>query len=306
MDLDMLFTTPGYSLVANRILGFLSYKSIKTCREVSPIWKKFIDEQKFWRLDRFFSLIKKGWMVQETEDMIFNSTKKVNLLKKFPEWKKIIPHVKNQMSVSDIDKLIKGLELYFEKNHAMFPKITGCEDGDQEFDQFCPLHFAVHEGDFEFVVLMMLQTPFDVSKLKFKLRTCEGGGTISRRHRNCDTGDDPMKYWDRYTHYRDNFNILEKVANCGSIELINLILENAEEFEIKKRKNAIYAARKRPQVVKLLMKHCEFDKESLCHLGTNNLAHLAILLVDGDEPARKKIKTSHYVSSSGGSDEDDY
>ena len=72
------------------------------------------------------------------------------------------------------------------------------------------------------------------------------------------------------------------------------------------QKNAIYAARKRPEVVKLLMKHCEFDKESLCHLGTNNLAHLAILLVDGDEPARKKIKTSHYVSSSGGSDEDDY
>ena len=91
MDLDMLFTTSGYSLVANRILGFLSYKSIKTCREVSPIWKKFIDEQKFWRLDRFFSLIKKGWMVQETEDMIFTSTRKVNLLEKFSEWKKILP-----------------------------------------------------------------------------------------------------------------------------------------------------------------------------------------------------------------------
>ena len=114
-----------------------------------------------------------------------------------------------------------------------------------------------------------------------------------------------MKRWDDYTHYRDNFNVLEKVANCGSIELVNLILENAAEKKIKKRKNAIYAARKRPQVVKLLMKHCEFDKESLCHLGTNNLAHLAILLVDGDEPARKKIKTC-YVSSSGGSDEDDY
>ena len=142
------------------------------------------------------------------------------------------------MSVSDIDKLIKGLEVYFEKNHTKFPKITNREDGDQKCDQFCPLHFAVHEGDFEFVVLMMLQTPFDVSKLKFKLRTCEGGGTISRRHRNCDTGDDPMKKWDNYTHYRDNFNILEKVANCGSIELINLILENAEKRHLCSQEKA--------------------------------------------------------------------
>ena len=31
--------------------------------------------------------------------------------------------------------------------------------------------------------------------------------------------------------------------------------------------------------------------ESLCHLGTNNLARLAMLLVDGDKPVRKKIKT---------------
>ena len=286
MDLDMLFTTPGYSLVANRILGFLSYNSIKTCCEVSPIWKKFIDEQKFWRLDRFFSLIKKGWMVQETEDMIFNSTQKVDLLEKFSEWKEIIPHVENEMSVSDIDMLINRLELYFEKNHAMFPKIEDGENGDQKFDQFCPLHFAVHENDFGFVE-MMLQTPFDFSKLKFKLETCRDGGTTSRRHRNCDTGDDPMKYWDRYTHYDDDFNVLEKVANCGTIVMVNLILKNAAEKEIEKRQQkVIYAARKRPQILKLLMKHCEF--------------------VDGDGPARKKIKIRYYVSSSSGSDEDDY
>ena len=284
--IDMLFANPGYSLVANRILGFLSYNSIKTCREVSPIWKKFIDQQKFWRLDYFFSLIKKDWMVQETEDMIFNSTQKVDLLEKFSEWKEIIPHVENEMSVSDIDMLINRLELYFEKNHAMFPKIEDGENGDQEFDQFCPLHFAVHENDFGFVE-MMLQTPFDFSNLKFKLETCEDGGTTSRRHRNCDTGDDPMKYWDRYTHYDDDFNVLEKVANCGTIVMVNLILKNAAEKEIEKRQQkVIYAARKRPQILKLLMNHCEF--------------------VDGDGPARKKIKIRYYVSSSSGSDEDDY
>ena len=75
-------------------------------------------------------------MVQETEDMIFTSTRKVNLLEKFSEWKKIIPYVENQMIVSDIDKLINGLEFYFEKNHTMFPEIVDWEEGDEEFDQF--------------------------------------------------------------------------------------------------------------------------------------------------------------------------
>ena len=67
----------------------------------------------------------------------------------------------------------------------------------------------------------------------------------------------------------------------------------AEEKEINKGKKAIYAARKKPKVVKLLVKHFEFNMESLCHLGTNNLSRLAMLLVDGDKPVRKKIKTSY-------------
>ena len=280
--IDMLFANPGYSLVANRILGFLSYNSIKTCREVSPIWKKFIDQQKFWRLDHFFSLIKKDWMVQETDCMIFTSTRKVNLLEKFSEWKKIIPYVENQMIVSDIDKLINGLEFYFEKNHTMFPEIVDWEEGDEEFDQFCPLHFAVHDNNFEFVELM-IGTPFDFNTLKFKLPTCDDGSTPTSRHRNCDTGmDEKPCDWDNYTHYDTGFNVLEKVANCGSIEIVNLLLAYARGKKINKGKRAIYAARKRPHVVKLLMKHCEFDLEIMCHLGTRNLAHLAILLAKED------------------------
>ena len=71
------------------------------------------------------------------------------------------------MSVSDIDKLITGLEFYFEMNHTMFPEITEEEESDSKYcDQFCPLHFAVHENDFEFEELM-LRTPFDFSILQF-------------------------------------------------------------------------------------------------------------------------------------------
>ena len=108
-----------------------------------------------------------------------------------------------------------------------------------------------------------------------------------------------MKKWDNYTHYRDNFNVLEKVANCGSIEIVNLLLAYARGKKINKGKRAIYAARKRPHVVKLLMKHCEFDLEIMCHLGTRNLAHLAILLAKEDN--QKKL----CIQQSVGSDETD-
>ena len=294
--IDPLFANPGYSLVANRILELLSYSSIKSCREVSPVWKTFIDQQKFWRLDHFFSLIKKDWMVQKTSsDMSCTAVEKVDILEKFPEWKNIIPYVENEMSVLDIDKLIKGLEFSFEKNHAMFPKITDWEEAtlftSQLCHQFCPLHFAVQEDDFEFVDLM-LRTPFEMDSLKFKLETCEEGSTRSRRHRNCDTGDEPYRRWDSVTHWDDDFNVLEKVANCGSAEIVNLILENAEDKKINKGKKAIYAARNRPEIVKLLMKHCDFDMETLCHLGTRNLAHLAILQAEDDKSSGKNIETT--------------
>ena len=90
------------------------------------------------------------------------------------------------MSVSDIDKLITGLEFYFEMNHTMFPEITEEEESDSKYcDQFCPLHFAVHEDDFEFEELM-LRTPFDFSTLQFKLPKCDDGSTPMKRHRNCN------------------------------------------------------------------------------------------------------------------------
>ena len=55
VDWNIFFANPGFSLVANRILEFLDYDSIKTCLDVSPIWKEYIDGQKNWRLKKLFS-----------------------------------------------------------------------------------------------------------------------------------------------------------------------------------------------------------------------------------------------------------
>ena len=58
VDWNIFFANPGFSEVANRILKSLDYKSIKTCRDVSPIWKENIDlhGQKILRLKKLFSL----------------------------------------------------------------------------------------------------------------------------------------------------------------------------------------------------------------------------------------------------------
>ena len=305
MDLDMLFTNPGYSLVANKILGFLSYNSIKACCDVSPIWKKFIDQQKFWRLDHFSSLLKKTWKIQETDDFEhYSQLRKVDLLEKFPEWKKLIPYVQNQMNVSDIKKLVNGLEHYFDEHQTTLSDDTNYakskkdpyDQRNEEYDQMCPLQFAVHDGNFEFVEVM-IRSEFDFKSLKFKLPTCEDGDDEYQRHRNCDLGDERYggkEYrWDYYKHYEDGFNVLDKAANRGHIDIVKLLLEFPEENKIDKAKSAIYAARKNPQIVNVLMKHCNYDKKSLCHLGTDNLASLAMLLTgkeETDEPPKKRFK----------------
>ena len=58
MDWNIFFTNPGYALVTNQILELLDYDSIMECRKVSPTWKKYIDEQRFWRVSQLLKLCK--------------------------------------------------------------------------------------------------------------------------------------------------------------------------------------------------------------------------------------------------------
>ena len=305
MDLNVLFTNPDCSSVTNQILRFLPYDSIKACCDVSPAWKKFIDQQKFWRLDHFSSLIKKKWTIQKTDNFEhYSKLRKVNFLEKFPEWEKLIPHVQNQMSVSDIEKLVNGLEHYFDKNETRLSDKTNSARSEwshqknEEYDKMCPLKFAVHDGNFEFVEVM-IRTPFDFKSLKFKILTCEDGDDEYQRHRNCDLGDERYSgkeyRWDYCKHYEDGFNVLDKAANRGHNDIVNLLLEFPEENKIDKAGSAIYAARKNPQLLKVLMKHCNFNRKVLSHLGKDTLASLVMMgNEEPDEPPKKKFKEDEF------------
>ena len=86
MDWNVLFQSPdGYSLVTNQILRLLDYKTIIVCRDVSPIWKEYIDNQRFWRVSHLLSLMDKYF--EEFCDDINSGS----FAEKFPEWNKIIP-----------------------------------------------------------------------------------------------------------------------------------------------------------------------------------------------------------------------
>ena len=95
MGWNVLFQSPGYALVTNKILKLLDYDSIMVCREVSPIWKECIDMQRFWRVDHFLPLMNKYFKKMDTPN----------------EWKTIIPFIKTKMSVFDLDKLIAGVQV---------------------------------------------------------------------------------------------------------------------------------------------------------------------------------------------------
>ena len=110
MDWNELFKNPGYALLTNKILKLIDYDSIMECRKVSPIWKTYIDEQRFLRVNHLLSLMDRFLAKYQHK-----SFKVSSFGEKFPEWNKIIPYIKTEMSVSDMDKLM-GAELYANLN----------------------------------------------------------------------------------------------------------------------------------------------------------------------------------------------
>ena len=88
--------------------------------------------------------------------------------------------------------------------------------------------------------------------------------------------------------------------------MIKLILKFAEEKKIDinaenklaysrhiddaEGQTAIVTAKDDPEVVKLLLKHCEYDGSDLGKLGVNTLEYMAKFLVEEDEPSKKKMK----------------
>ena len=296
----MLFKSPdGYSVVTNQILELLDYKTILVCREVSPIWKKYIDEQRFWRVNRLLSLIE-----------VFP------FCENFSEWNKIIPYIKTEMSGPDMDILI-GTELYTNlvKDDLEDFFDLQCFEYDEERDQvkkWCPLHFAVYLGYFEFVEVM-IRTPFDFNTLKFVFEdnflsgkekaNCERCDRIRWENSNMCCGGGDMDEGFECVH--DN-SVLHQAARNGDIKMIKLILKFAEEKKIDinaenklaysrhiddaEGQTAIVTAKDDPEVVKLLLKHCEYDGSDLGKLGVNTLEYMAKFLVEEDEPSKKKMK----------------
>ena len=296
LDFNVLFSN-GFSEVGNRILRYLPYDTIKTCEDVSPEWKNFISQQKSWRLRHLLSLINSEW------------ERSSNL-----EWKKIIPEVKNQMSVSDIDTLIKGLTLYIE----MDPSSLDFGEEIDVADYWSPMHWAFHEGNFKFIEVM-IRTPYDFNSITFPMLSCDFGtgpkswgetwGTISHTywgsgksdvHGNCCTYDLEYEPYDDeiIEHFVEGNNVLHKAARDGHADIVQLILKFAEEKKIDinaKNDNgdsAMFVAKNNPKIVRLLMKHCKYSKKSLKKLGAECLASIMLPSDDEEpeEPAKKKIK----------------
>ena len=138
-----------------------------------------------------------------------------------------------------------------------------------ELGNWCPLHWAVHEGNFEFVEIM-IRTPFDFNTLRFD---------------RFFLGDPNLKC---------SYNVLHKAAMNGNMEIIKLILKFADEKKIdineknELGRSAIATAKDDPEVVKLLLKHCQYDGFDLENLGVNTFACMAQLLIEKYEQHEKE------------------
>ena len=294
MDWNVLFKSPGYALVTNQILEVLNHDSIMACRKVSPIWKEYIDKQRFWRVRHLSSLMDKFADTFGKSEETF--------CEQFPEWEEVIPYIKTEMNVSDMDKLIDA-ELY--ANADVDDEDWDHEDERDQARDWCPLHWAVHKGNFEFVEVM-IRTPFNFNDLQFTFEV----NPKEKERAGCERCE-----WireERSIHYMPdwsdegyecvhNNSVLHKAARNGDIEIVKLILKFAEEKKINiNAKNeagfggqsAIVTAKDEPEVVKLLLKHCKYDRFDLGKLGLNTLACMAESFIAKDEPPKKKMKNS--------------
>ena len=292
MDWNILFKSPGYALVTNQILELLDYDSIMECRKVSPIWKKYIDEQRFWRVSHLLSLMDK-FFEKNRYKTIKKSGRKIEVFsfgEKFPEWNKIIPHIKAEMSVSDVDKLI-GAELYTNLDRYTW-NYRDLEELKDQVENWCPLQWAVHYENFEFVEVM-IRTPFEFNCLKFTLVDVDEDIKIKP---NCGRCCDCEYHLKEDIDYVYNNSVLHKAARNGDMKIIKLILKFAEEKKIdinaknNERQSAIVTAKDDPEVVKLLLKHCKYSASQFGQLGVKTLACMAESFINDNEPPKKKMK----------------
>jgi len=277
MDWNELFKNPGYALLTNKILKLIDYDSIMECRKVSPIWKTYIDEQRFLRVNHLLSLMDRFLAKNQHKRFKVSS-----FGEKFPEWHKIIPYIKTEMSVSDMDKFI-GAELY-----ANLDMYNG---------RWCPLKWAVCYENFEFVEVM-IRTPFDFNSLKFTFADEDEEIKEKPNCGRCCICCDGELYCVYKGSGRNAYNnsVLHQAARNGDMKIIRLILKFAKEKKIdinaknSLKQSAIVTAKDDPEVVKLLLKHCKYDKSDFGQFGVNTLACMAESFINDNEPPKKKTK----------------
>ena len=80
------------------------------------------------------------------------------------------------------------------------------------------------------------------------------------------------------------------------MKIIRLILKFAKEKKIdinaknSLKQSAIVTAKDDPEVVKLLLKHCKYDKSDFGKFGVNTVACMAESFINDNEPPKKKTK----------------
>ena len=186
------------------------------------------------------------------------------------------------------------------------------DDGDiLMLSEWCPLHVAVYCGNHKFVEVM-IRTPFDFNTINFTFY--EGFRDPSDCNR-CGVLCEACLYLEvdlHDEHYlSQGNNVLLTAARKGHIEIVKIILDNAQKKNIDinavsanesqgRKTNAIQVAKDDPEMIKLLMTHCKYDEKTLESLGVDRLKTIATMakfwLTDGkaskDEPAKRKGKTA--------------
>ena len=159
-DLAKLFSNQGYECIVETIFFQMDPTTLALCRLVSKSWKALIDNRKSLLICQLKQLTKVKLAYPEAKvwyklRRILEDQRKMSVLERFPEFKQVLVDLERNGSLRDFKTIVVLLKDYTKHQIVPVGKLQ-----DKRISR-SPLHFAIENGNQDFVKILMRSTNFD-------------------------------------------------------------------------------------------------------------------------------------------------
>ena len=159
-DLAKLFSNQGYECIVETIFFQMDPTTLALCRLVSKSWKALIDNRKSLLICQLKQLTKVKLAYPEAKvwyklRRILEDQRKMSVLERFPEFKQLLVDLERMGTTNDFKTIVVLLKDYTKHQIVPVGKLQ-----DKRISR-SPLHFAIENGNQDFVKILLRSTNFD-------------------------------------------------------------------------------------------------------------------------------------------------